>query len=144
VFVFIDVDGTLIDQNDNPRPHVIELLQRLYAAGYQIIIWSAGGAQYAECKINMVSTHLTYALNAQVNLDQYVFGYADKSEPPVIQESPKFYIDDMEALVAHVQKSGHGAFVVPFYDATLDSHKNDNWLLRALKAVEKFHHENPH
>jgi len=144
MFVFVDVDGTLIDQNDNPRPHVAELLRRLKIGDHKIIVWSAGGAQYAERKINMVANHLTYVRNDQVNLDQYVFGYADKSEPPVIQESPKFYIDDMKELVAYVQSVGHGAFLVPFYDATLDQCKQDNWLLKAAEEVERFAHENAH
>ena len=45
--VAFDVDGTLIDDQDNPRWEVIDLLRALHACGATIGIWSGGGADYA-------------------------------------------------------------------------------------------------
>jgi len=137
-WIFVDVDGTLIDHNDNPRPYIIELFQRLNTMGCNIIVWSAGGAQYAQRKIGMISNRLSHTLKEVVNLDELIYAYADKSAPPVIEDSLKFYIDDMVGLIECVQKTGHGAFWVPFYAESLDPHKKDNWLLRAAEAAEKF------
>src|SRR3990167_1335077 len=45
--VAFDVDGTLIDDQDNPRWEVIDLLRALHACVATIGIWSGGGADYA-------------------------------------------------------------------------------------------------
>lgn len=49
VWVF-DVDGTLIGsiRSDRLRPGVEELLSLLEASGTTLVVWSAGGAEYAE------------------------------------------------------------------------------------------------
>ena len=43
-----DVDGTLIDYEDNPREDVLSLLRALQGLGCNIIVWSGGGQHYAE------------------------------------------------------------------------------------------------
>lgn len=46
--IFFDVDGTLIDFTNQPRWDVIDMLRSFHALGYQIGVWSGGGASYAE------------------------------------------------------------------------------------------------
>ena len=46
--IAFDVDGTLIDFNDNIRPEVVMLLTTLVYAGNHVIVWSGGGKDYAE------------------------------------------------------------------------------------------------
>ena len=48
MIVAFDVDGTLIDFDDNIRPEVIMLLVSLADAGNHVIVWSGGGKEYAE------------------------------------------------------------------------------------------------
>lgn len=45
-----DVDGTLIDSliGNSLRPGACELLKHLQTEGHLVILWSAGGAEYAE------------------------------------------------------------------------------------------------
>ena len=45
--MFIDVDLTLVDAQGNLRQGVEKALNELWAYGYQIYIWSHGGAQRA-------------------------------------------------------------------------------------------------
>lgn len=45
--VAFDVDGTLIDFNDRPRPVMLLLLSTLLYAGNEVIVWSGGGREYA-------------------------------------------------------------------------------------------------
>lgn len=47
-----DVDGTLIDSlvGDSLRPGAAVLLEHLSGAGAEIVLWSAGGADYAESR----------------------------------------------------------------------------------------------
>lgn len=47
--IFIDVDGTLIDDNDRPRPFVMAAAWLLLARNiHGIVVWSGGGSKYAE------------------------------------------------------------------------------------------------
>lgn len=48
MIVAFDVDGTLIDFNDNHRKHVVSLVKWFVASGAEVIIWSGGGKGYAE------------------------------------------------------------------------------------------------
>ncbi len=43
-----DVDGTLLDYNDKPRDDIIELFNWFKNHHHKVIIWSGGGAEYAE------------------------------------------------------------------------------------------------
>lgn len=45
--VAFDVDGTLLDENGDPRDEVVGLLV-LLAEFCDIVVWSAGGQQHAE------------------------------------------------------------------------------------------------
>ncbi len=67
VWVF-DVDGTLIGsiRCDTLRPGADELLRTLHAAGSTVVVWSAGGATYAERML------------AQFDLVRFVGAFYDK------------------------------------------------------------------
>lgn len=67
VWVF-DVDGTLIGsiRSDRLRPGVEELLEILRARGSTLVVWSAGGAEYAERML------------AQFDLAHYFSAFYDK------------------------------------------------------------------
>lgn len=45
--ISIDVDGTLLDENEKPVPQARESLQMLKDAGHCLQLWSGGGADYA-------------------------------------------------------------------------------------------------
>ena len=45
--ISIDVDGTLLDENENVNPQTLELIQQLKTKGHRIQLWSTGGADYA-------------------------------------------------------------------------------------------------
>jgi predicted HAD superfamily phosphohydrolase YqeG len=47
MIIAFDVDGTLIDSNDQPRPEIIALLNALSKPGNTIVVWSGGGEAYA-------------------------------------------------------------------------------------------------
>lgn len=44
---FVDVDGVLIDHNDNLNKELVEELSRIKENGSHLICWSAGGEDYA-------------------------------------------------------------------------------------------------
>jgi len=133
ILVFVDVDGTIIDHDDNPRPYVWEFFYYLKnQLDCYVIAWSAGGADYAERKMGMISRILN------VDLESFVDSYEWKADMKKITVSnPRFYIDDAEGLLDAMERSGHGIFKVPFYnDSTMK--KDDRWLLQAADAVEQF------
>jgi hypothetical protein len=45
--ISIDVDGTLLDENENVHPQTRKLIEQLKAEGHRIQLWSTGGADYA-------------------------------------------------------------------------------------------------
>lgn len=63
-YIFFDVDGTLIDYEDQPRWDVIDMLRSFHALGYQVSVWSGGGASYAGSVVRRLGltnlvTHIT-------------------------------------------------------------------------------------
>lgn len=48
LIVAFDVDGTLIDFEDQPRKQIVLLAYMLMEAGHEVIVWSGGGKEYAE------------------------------------------------------------------------------------------------
>ncbi|MBM4048893.1 MAG: hypothetical protein FJ279_27645 [Planctomycetes bacterium] len=46
--IFVDVDLTLVDQNQNLVPGAREALQRLIDRGCHLFLWSTAGRKYAE------------------------------------------------------------------------------------------------
>lgn len=48
MIICIDVDGTLIDANDQPVPEMVALAESLCANPYNfVVVWSVGGVDYA-------------------------------------------------------------------------------------------------
>ncbi len=45
--VAFDVDGCLIDDDDNPRWPVVDILRAFHALGWSVAVWSGGGQDYA-------------------------------------------------------------------------------------------------
>jgi len=119
--VFFDVDHTIVfvDQNTNSlRPGAREAMQRLKAAGHQVYVWSAGGADYV---------HRTVAFHG---LADWVDGCFDKD--PRVQPPPDFIIDDDWYLV---QK--YGGHVVSQYKGVNDA---DRELLDIIERLAEVGH----
>jgi len=75
-----------VDQHQNIlRPGASEAMLRLKAAGHQVFVWSAGGAEYVK---RIVAGH---------GLMEWVDGCFDKD--PRVQPYPDFIIDDDAYLV---------------------------------------------
>ncbi|HEY4668172.1 MAG TPA: hypothetical protein VIH05_00200 [Tepidiformaceae bacterium] len=82
------MDHTLVfvDQHANVlRPRASEAMLRLKAAGHQVFVWSAGGAEYVK---RVVAAH---------GLTEWVDGCFDKD--PRVKPYPDFIIDDDLYLV---------------------------------------------
>jgi len=70
--ISIDVDGTLLDENENPIHQARESLQRLKDAGHCLQLWSAGGAAYAYAqarKHRLTDMFDSYAKKTDVAID---------------------------------------------------------------------------
>jgi hypothetical protein len=50
--ISIDVDGTLLDENENVHPQIRALIEKLKAEGHRLQLWSTGGADYALRRAN--------------------------------------------------------------------------------------------
>ena len=48
MIICFDVDGTLIDENDQPVMDLVSLATVLAEAGEHVFIWSGGGKDYAD------------------------------------------------------------------------------------------------
>lgn len=72
---FIDIDGTLINHNDQPIPHVVNFVKKMFKKGAQLVAWSQGGGDYAK----RVCSDLRIAHMFKAFLDK-----------------PDFYVDDKE------------------------------------------------
>src|SRR6266705_680824 len=70
--ISIDVDGTILDENEGLVPQTRESLQRLKDAGHCLQLWSGGGAEYAEKiarKFNLTHLFDSYAKKIDVAID---------------------------------------------------------------------------
>lgn len=129
-WVFVDVDGTLIDKDDNPRPYIKELFASLKRLNLILVVWSGGGRVYAENQVR--------------KLGKEVYDYVDEFRwkgTPVSWNHirPVFFIDDSDYIEKEHAIEGSGVFKVPFYEAT--TMKDDAWLLSSYYEVEKFYYE---
>ena len=70
--ISIDVDGTILDENEGLVPQARESLQRLKDAGHHLQLWSGGGGEYAEKiarKFNLTHLFDSYAKKIDVAID---------------------------------------------------------------------------
>ena len=132
-FAFLDVDGTLIDKDDNVRPHLSELIDGLLELGATLIIWSAGGNKYAESKWNMICNKIYRETGKVYHYKVTDFMWKkDWQETALIGD--RLYIDDQAELVLEASDKKYAGFLVSFYEsATMDT---DVELLEALEFAE--------
>jgi hypothetical protein len=70
--ISIDVDGTILDANENLLPHARESIQLLKDAGHCLQLWSAGGADYAykhALKNKLTDLFESYAKKSDIAID---------------------------------------------------------------------------
>ncbi len=70
--ISIDVDGTLLDENENLNPQSSEKLLQLQSKGHRLQLWSTGGADYAKkiaIKFGLTGFFESYATKADVAID---------------------------------------------------------------------------
>ena len=96
--ISIDVDGTILDENEGLVPHTRESIQRLKDAGHYVQLWSGGGAEYAEKIARKFSfAHLidSYAKKADVAIDDL---------PETAHPATVIHVDQQHRLDQAVQK----------------------------------------
>jgi len=141
MIVFVDVDGTLVDGRDIPRPYIYEFFSKLKELGCHVIVWSAGGQQYAENKISMIERKINMEVGMFIDGYLWKLDYWDQQF-----DDKQFFIDDSSGIINRAERSGHKGFLILFYDSRgkkeyLIEDKNewrDEWLLRAFEEVKKY------
>ncbi len=130
--VYIDVDGTLIDKDDNIRPHIPELIDGLINLGCKIIIWSAGGEDYAESKWNMICNQIFEQTDEVYHkkVDTFMWKHKEFNWKDALLIGDRCYIDDHLELIFNMVNKGHSGFLVSFYEKS--TKPNDKDLLEAL------------
>ncbi len=110
--VFFDVLGTLLTEEEVPRPRAREAFLVLKEKGHDLYLWSSGGAGYAAEAAELLG------------VPDLVEGYFDKRQEP---DGPvDFAVDDDASVV-----EAHGGYrAKPF-----EGDPNDEELLRAAEAV---------
>lgn len=63
--VYIDVDQTLINIDDELLPRVMESLEKLHNHSYQLVCWSGGGQEHARnvCERHEIEHYFDYFLD---------------------------------------------------------------------------------
>ena len=83
ITIAFDVDGTLIDENDNVNERIRSILVGLASfKNVKIVVWSGGGELWAR------------QVGNRIGIDNYVDRYASKMEWQEIQ--PDIAIDDIQ------------------------------------------------
>lgn len=130
-WTFVDVDGTLIDIDDNPRPEIRELFITIKNLDLILVVWSGGGKEYAEKVIKDISFRLGW------DLRNFVDNFMWKGTP--IQWShikPVWFVDDSKHIKQEHSTDGERVFLVPFYNSITAA--NDTWLIKAREDVQQF------
>jgi hypothetical protein len=116
--LFIDVDGTLIDKDDHPRPFLDHFFRKV-SKDYDVIVWSAGGSWYAEGKIKRLGLE-DFVSRFDCKFDmikKYGIGPGDTC------------IDDEQNVVDTFLKRGARGYKVPYFESNLapsaDNVKNE-------------------
>ena len=109
--LYVDIDGTLIDKDDNIRPFVGELLETAHAKDFKIFIWSAGGIDYAQRQ--------TRKIFARINPKARVTIVAKDLSKVHTDDKMSTCIDDMQEVTDSFIKKGLRGFKVVFYESLL-------------------------
>ena len=134
-YVFLDVDGTLIDKDDNSRPYIPELIDGILNIGATIIIWSAGGDKYAESKWNMICNKI-FKSTGKLYHDKVVNFMWKKDWQETALVGDRLYVDDQPELISAASDNNHTGFLVRFYEKSLM--QDDKELLEALEFAKKW------
>ncbi len=111
--IFFDVQGTLLTEEELPRPHARQVFQELKEAGHEVYLWSSGGAGYAAVAAELLG------------VADLVDGCFSKHREPNVPVD--FAVDDDPSLV-----EAHGGYLIePFEGDTCDEE-----LSRVPQAVE--------
>jgi hypothetical protein len=112
--IFVDVQGTLLTEDSDPRPHVREFFLKLSDMGHHVYLWSIAGDGYA--------AHAARVLG----VDDVVRGcFGKRSVPEDI--TVDFVVDDQPSWVEE-----HSGFLVKAYVGD----PCDQELLGVVEAVE--------
>jgi FMN phosphatase YigB (HAD superfamily) len=111
VNLYCDIDGTLIDKDDNIRPFVKELFEAAHAKGFTIFIWSAGGVDYATIQARRIYNKLDLHVPAQIIPKD--FSYVKE------KDWRSMCIDDMETVCTCFLKWGGLGVQVPYYESVI-------------------------
>ncbi len=132
--IFFDVDGTIIADDNNLRPHVREVFQKLKEAGHTIYVWSGVGIRWEIVRANNLEAYVTDCYLKPIS--DHMNSLAENG----IKVHPDFCVDDYESVV---QPFG-GVAVKPYFFA--DS--QDKEMLRVLEAAlnhkKDTHNTNPY
>jgi hypothetical protein len=110
--IFFDVLGTLLTEEESPRPHTREAFLMLRDSGHHLYLWSSGGAGYAATTAELLG------------VEDLVGGCFDKRQEPDVPVD--FVVDDDTSVV-----EAHGGYrIAPF-----GGNPRDEELLRAAAAV---------
>jgi hypothetical protein len=109
--LFIDVDGTLVSKDDEPRPFLDQFFKEMDGI-FDVIVWSAGGKDYAKMKTR----------NTRLDIQRYVSRY-DSKYNFVVKYRPRpgdVCIDDDPNVVEVFDSHGAKGYKVPFYEPHLN------------------------
>lgn len=110
--VFVDVLGTLLTDEEIPRPRAREVFLMIKEEGHDLYLWSSGGAGYAVTAADLLG------------VADIISGCFDKRQEPDVPVD--FAVDDDASVV-----EAHGGYrVTPF-----DGDPWDEELLRVAEAI---------
>jgi hypothetical protein len=110
--VFFDVLGTVLTDEEIPRPRAREAFLKVKEKGHDLYLWSSGGAGYAATAADLLG------------VADLVEGCFDKRQEPGVPVD--FAVDDDAGVV-----EAHGGYrITPF-----DGDPRDEEMLRAAEAI---------
>lgn len=112
--VFFDVLGTLLTEEDLPRPHAREVFGQLRERGHGVYLWSSGGAGYAAVAADLIG------------VADLVGGCFGKQHEPGV--GVDFAVDDDPSVV----EARGGYLIEPF-----GGDPQDEELLRVAEAIPR-------
>lgn len=124
-WAFVDCDGTLIDADDNPRPHIKTLLETIKELNLISVVWSGGGKEYAKRVVR------------SLGYDHYIDHFMWKGTPIQFNHiKPVWFVDDSLHIRVEHTTEGEQVYLVPFYYASIM--QDDKHLLSASASLRVF------